>query len=411
MNRILKNKKKVPFLFNALFVFILVHSYIPIIGFYTPAVVYAGVISLMYVVAFVVMMGGNRLLKLLMTVFPLYLVNVLEIIHHSFSGQGFAFTELYGLAQNLLPAICTLFLLEKRDKSSAKILLSVLFVCCLITSVTTYFGCRVFPNASRILATTIRGDDIALYATYMKFNIGGYSFIYTIALLIPVVVYLAKIRKINIIMAIMIVVVFFFAIIQSEYTTALLFSVIGLLFCLLPAKMEWRKMRRFILLIVIGGIALFEIVPPVLRFVASSSESEQVSSRLNDLADVASGDDIGLSVDSDFTLRQERYQKSWNSFVNSNFLGRWSQSNAGGHSYFLDRLAVYGVLGLILLIVMYVSLFRLYFKPYRAKPWYGTIVLLLFLAILLAAINTGNSFPFMCLVLPLFNLVVDEPYA
>ena len=410
VNSVQKQKTKVPFLFSALLVFILIHSYVPFVGFYTPAVAYAGVIALTYAVAFVVM-GGNKLFKLLFTVLPLFLVDVLEILHHAISGQGGSFTELYGLAQNLLPAVCTLFILEKREAKLARILLGILFICCFITSVTTYFGCLAFPNASRDLATTIRGDDIALYATYMQLNIGGFSFIYTITLLIPIVIYLTKNRNLNIILAIAMVVVFIFAIRQSEYTTALLLSVIGLLSFFLPAKMERKKMRRFMVLIVISGIVLFELVPPVLRFAASSVESEQVSSRLNDLAVVASGEEAGVSADSDMSSRQTNFQQSWDSFVNSSFLGGGSQAKVGGHSYFLDTLGLYGILGLILLIVMYLKLFRLYYKPYRTMPWYGCAILILFLAVLQAAINTGNSFPFMCLVLPLFYLVVDEQKA
>ena len=400
-------KTKESFMLNSLLVFILIHSYVPFVGFYTPAFVYAAVIMLAYAVAFA-LIGGNRLFKLLTTVIPLFLINVLEILFHAISGQGNAFTELYGLAQNLLPAICTLFFMRQRNKKLANKLLSILIISCVFTSVTTYIGCQDYPNASRNLATNIREDNISLYVTYMQHNIGGFNFIYTLTLLIPIVIYLAKNHHLNYILSIIMVVAFVFAIKESEYTTALLLSIIGLLSYVMPARMGWRKMRGVLLLIVFGCITLFDIAPHVLRYVASSTESVEVSGRLNDLANVMSGDGSEVSSDSDLNSRQDKFQQSWDSFVNSNFLGGWSQAKVGGHSYILDILGRYGIWGLILLLIMYTKLLKLYLKPYKRMPWYGYQALVISMAIIQAILNTDNCFPFMCLVFPLFSLVVQK---
>ena len=50
-------------------------------------------------------------------------------------------------------------------------------------------------------------------------------------------------------------------------------------------------------------------------------------------------------------------------------IGGWSERGGGGHSFIFDHIAVYGVIGIVLLFVFYRAILRLFYYPYQDKPW------------------------------------------
>ena len=48
----------------------------------------------------------------------------------------------------------------------------------MITGITTYYGCQIFPSASRDIAAQLISEDPEQYAMYMSYNIGSFSFLY-----------------------------------------------------------------------------------------------------------------------------------------------------------------------------------------------------------------------------------------
>ena len=264
-----------------------------------------------------------------------------------------------------------------------------------VTMITTTIGCIRNPNASRILAT-VSSSDTESY-TYDMQNIGGYSFVYYMILLYPVLILAFKTKRIKLLPTIIITVVILITTVYSEYTTALLlFIVTSLLFF---TKRD-LSVRGIVGITVFSLLFLFffsSVIIDFLHWLADAVNSEAMSSRLDALA----GGVTGLEQSED--NRIELYRMSLNAFFANPFLGTFLYRRylGGGHSFILDNLAQYGILGGVTMFFMYKRVFTRFFLPLKDKPGFGYIAWTFIQAVILSLINTGMWLDVLCLFAPL----------
>lgn len=262
----------------------------------------------------------------------------------------------------------------------------------MVTSITTIVGLQMYPTAMRQLSGAVSEETSRIYT---RMNIGGYSFVYGVLFVIPLILHLfrkadPKNKKLKI-FYILVIILLSFLIIMSQYTTALLclvllFGLNGIL------KIEnSSKMAILIFAIISIGIIAIINVDNLIQIgvnFASKYKLIRVEERMRELQ-ILNDEKVWTG---DIEGRKSLYSASFNSFLHHPILGNilFGRAQIGGHSDLLDFLAVCGLFGGWLLLKIAE---RIRIKPKdRSEKTYFGIILILFLIIL--SINTVfNSVP------------------
>lgn len=322
--------------------------------------------------------------------------------------QGFSFFTRtdsiviwgYSVLLALLPVVIGYFVTQYRIYNVPFYSHAIVFMM-LATAITTSFGLIRFPYAARVLATISSSQD-ATAITYNWYNIGGYEYIYSLVLLYPILIMAYKQRRVNLIFTIVGTVLIFATTILSEYTTALLLLLISS--SLFLVKRDLRKKDVVILLLIaILFVAFFnDYVSQFLSYIGTLTGSETMSERLNALA----GGQAGLEASE--SNRIFLYQKSMNTFLSHPLLGTFLSGGGGlgGHSFVLDTLGKYGLIGAALLFFMYRKVFRCFVQPFENEAGYGFVLWTFVQAILLSCINTGMWLDVIAMMMPILVCVI-----
>lgn len=379
-------------------ILMLLHN-IPIVGNYTPASIYGFLVLLMY--ALLLFEWNKGLHANISSCFKIIGVLILVFITDSIFANQFLIKNAYGLMQLLLYPFLGMLLLKYDFGKTYARLFWVVLLSYVITSITTYFGCQLVPNASRILASTTMVEESGMENLIKNLNIAGFSEIYTIALITPLIVMMMRRGTMNYIIGSFVLFAFIIGVIEAQYTTALFVCVLSLLLFFLPKNYSRKKyISSFLFLTILCSFGLF-LISELLTYLSSIMESSFVGDRLSDLSSVLSGNQDDVDNNSDMMKRRDIYLQSIETFL-SHPLGAWDQKATGGHSFILDSLARFGVLGVVLIGVMYKRIYTNFIKPFRMNADYGYAIISFFWVIFLAIVNPNPNILFVCFILPLF---------
>ena len=338
--------------------FRLILTFVPAAGEFSTFIINVVIVVAIWVVLFTNAGSGyvfNKMGKFI----PLYLITFVNLLFGVRSTTIPLF--IYGIIQWFIYPVAITYLVENNKRGSVKRILFISLACIVITSITTIIGNEALPGASRALASGWRDDETQMH--FLKqMNIGGFDFAYLLSLLFPLFVYVFKggINRMASIAIIAVGAVAMYAVYKTEYTTALLFSVLGLCTMFLPRN---YKFKQIAVVAVVGGIIAFMSVAALSTFfgnLSESSESGVIAERLGGISDILSGNQTG----GDTEARQDVMNKSWKAFIASPIVGS-GKGSVGGHSYILDTMGMYGMFGIIMLIIVFKALFKLFIKPYR----------------------------------------------
>jgi len=369
------------------------HKILPAVGFYMPAIVYFGIFAILLIYLLI----NRSPLKNYLTLFAIFSISFLKVFIYLFSWKVAAIpTYLYGEFQILLFGMISLYYLNL-DLDCQKKIMKYILLMYLFTAVTTYIGCIRFPEAPRYLATL--SQEMALYNTYVSSNIGGFTFIYELVLIMPLFVYLTKSKKLNSIIGILIIAFIGVTIVKAQYTTALIMYVVSLLVLCVP-KINTKKMMIIVAVALVLIIANISFFAEFFDELSASVESDVFSARFEYISDVLGGEASDVEGTGD---RISLYKKSWNTFLDTWFLGNWSGKEIGGHSFFFDTLAIYGFVGFGCMIVMYTLIYKHFIRPYKESGAYLYCLWSFMVGIILAVINPKTYMFILIFVLPLFG--------
>lgn len=378
-------------------ILLLLHN-IPYIGFHTPAVLFGVLVLLTFMLIIHEASRGIRAdIGPCLGIMGLLL---LTFISDCFL-EGDIIKKIYGLLQVFLYPYLGSIIIKYDLGKTTKRLFWVVIMSYFITAITTYFGCQIVPRASRILASVTMLQESGYESVIKDLNIAGFFELYTITLLTPLVIMMIRRKTINLVFGFAFLTSFGFAVIASEYTTALFIYIISLFLFLLPKDYSKKKYIGALLLVISLGAISLAILSQLLSYLSDVVDSALVSDRLNDMSSLLSGKQEEIDNTSDMAARQNLYNKSINTFVFHPF-GAWDPKLTGGHSFVLDSLARFGFLGLFLLLLMYKKISNYYIKPFRNSADYGYIIVSFIWVLLLAIVNTGHNILFICFILPLF---------
>lgn len=337
---------------------------------------------------------------------PICSLLILSALYSVFSAEGSIGVELYGFFQLMIWPLSGCFILNNFSKKQIKYILYAVGIVFAITLYTTCIGCIEFPNAARMLASS-KEENKELELLYHSLNIGGFMFVYTVILIAPLLVYLYKYNIVNKFIVIPIYASLFFLVITTEYTTALLFVAMITSLFFLSKDYVFKKNHLYIVAILSGIILLFgNQISSVFSSLAGVFESESISDRFNEMSTAMSGGNLDDS--SDLNQRNLAWSTSLNLFFNNIIFGD-GKIYGGGHSYLLDTLAHYGLIGLGFLIAIFKRMYNVYIAPYENTGVYVFVLALYILNLMQCFLNTTNSIFMLCFILPLFmNIYYKE---
>lgn len=387
------NKTKLPLFFILLIVVYAWHTAVPYIGINMPAAVNTLVlISLFFTIG---LDKSFSVKKAILAIFPLYLLSILGFA--SFSPSQWP-AQIYGLVQRMAFPLVSLYLIQNTSMQSKRNVLLLVLIGYAVTCVTTYLGCLSYPGAARQMATGM-SEEGDLFNMYRQLNIGGFAFVYTLVLLLPIVLYVIRGRQKFWILFILFGIAAVMAIIEMEYTTALLLMLINFLLFFLPRYFNASDLKSKLWIFVVAGILVWLVLPSILDAIIPYVSSETMSSRLLDLSASLKGD-VVQSQDGDMESRSELYMVSIKGFLSSPIWGTFTK--AGGHSFLLDTMSKYGLIGLGLLIVMYKRAYTLFIKPYKSQPYFGYVLFAFIMTLVLAVLNPKDNLLVLTFLIPLF---------
>jgi len=352
--------------------------FIPAAAEYTPSNINLIMVVVIWVLLF--SSGSAYVGRKMLQFFPLYLILFANLL---WGYESITLPSLiYSSVQSLIYPVAISLFIDTNQKYVIKRLLVLSTVCVVITCITTYFGNIEIPGASRDLAGIWRDD--AERAHYLRrMNIGGFEFVYLLTLLMPLLAFVFKqyIGKVWSIVIILLGGLFLITIIKTEYTTALLFSILGLMTIVMPKNYSAKQMVNYVIVGGIVAVLFFPILLSILDYFAYHTESGIIAKRLVGILDILSGN----QTSGDTEIRQEVMRISWQSFINNPLTG---SDKHGGHSYILDTMAHFGIFGVLFVIIVFRTMYKLFVRPYKESAIYGALIVVFIIQIILCIVNT-----------------------
>lgn len=405
MKQISINKKELPV--GLLIGIMILYSIMPLVGrfFSDLLTTYSYMVVLLVLTLFVMFEKGAKTLEyFVLLILPFMLWKVLEYI----GAYGITFSPMnivmwgYGILLDVLPFMAAVYIMRNHN-GMIKPLAIVIAVAAVLTAVTSIVGYYIYPEAARFLATDFETTN-ELYQRLEWMNVGGYAVVYTLLLLYPLAIYAYKQKKIHLVTAVIIAVLLLVFILRSQYTIALLlFMVTSALFFTkknLTAKRVWILLGAAAVLILV----LWTFVSAGLELLAKNVESKAISERLFAL----SGGVDGLSHAED--KRWELYLRSLETIFKYPIIGGyWFESaNTSAHSFILDMVAEWGILGVAAIFFLYRKVYNLFYKPYRFDEGFGYILWIFLQAIFLSTLNTGAWLAVIGCFVPILLCYIDN---
>jgi len=299
--------------------------------------------------------------------------------------------------------------LFNRDEYGFKLLTAVGLTIMVLTSLLTIPIAVADPEAVRsMIAYSSEGDITSLQHSKMQ-GIASAGLIHSIPFIFPLLVYHLKKKRPFFYRFIVIATILipYILLIEASFATPLILSTLGL-FCSFIVSTNMKKN----IVILIGMSCLFLVFLDKQLVLVSLSEIQYY---FVDTALDNKFKDISISIEHGNTEgqvggRNNLYKKSWNTFLEEPLFGSLDKSNAGEHSYIVDRLAYFGIVGIIPLFLFCFCTFKnMYVLCYQQCKIYLLFSYILFTMMLFLKNSTGiEIYIYIFVYIPGLCLYVNE---
>ena len=359
------------------------------------------VLLLMLVTGIMILnIGLNKISTLFVRFLPMYIIEAVSILFLFFGGESIG-VDIFLFLKMIIWSIVGWYVVQSENKKLAVIILLAIIAFYVVTSVTTLIGSNIYPGICRALTNSRdRTDDVVSFAA--KMNIGGFSFVYSVVLLIPIGIYIIRNKLLNRIIVIALLVPIIMMILSAGFTTAILFTIVSIVLFLLPRGFSTKQFICGAIIGLIVSYPMLDWLGSVMMDISDNVERDNISQRLYDIGATMRGETT--SQNSDFDHRVELWALDFKLFMQNPLLG---SSDSGGHSFILDEMSKHGLFGIIFIIIEYVSIFKMFIKPYKNTLAFGYIVFTFVLQIGLSILNPVISHVVFVLVVPLTVFIFE----
>ncbi|WP_028235567.1 hypothetical protein [Pseudobutyrivibrio sp. MD2005] len=330
-----------------------------------------------------------------------------EIVYYSYSWSAkLSFSSyIFPAAVSVEFYVCALLILDKKLKVSSKYLRFYTIVI-LITTLTTVLGLIHYPTAIRTLGQV--ADDVNSYWQnyYRSLNMAGWNALFGIAFFCGTLLYMLKMKKEFLIFLTLLSSIVCVVFSQLMFAVLLMMCLLFFVFINDTYKRMIAKMIPFTLLFSILWLGKAKILMWLYGIICNT-KMDMLALRVKNLYNLF----ILKDTDGDAGARFERYSRSINTFVRNPFGRYFSQEKnplveIGFHSDFCDILGTVGFLGIIVITIVIITMYRkikLIKYPYEKRFYIFEVFTLLIMFI----INPVISHPHMwlsTLVIPLLAI-------
>lgn len=279
-----------------------------------------------------------------------------------FASAGHSLANISWIAnETLRPLTCLCIInvfLYNRDLYGLKIITMVGLILIGITSLLTIPILMKNPNAVRdMVMYKEQFSDTAF--KYKQLGIASYPLIHSLPYLYPAIIYCIKTKKAvtNRLYYLVVLTVSYLMLLKSSVATPLILSTFGIVGALLVSK---SHKRNIIYILLFSFFLVFTLNETI---IVSSLKS--IKPMFGDTLNAKKIDDILSSLKHDSAkgavARIGATEKSFTTFIKSPLLGNMDKRQAGGHAYFLDRLAYFGLVGAMPLFLFFFFVFKRHF--------------------------------------------------
>lgn len=245
------------------------------------------------------------------------------------------------------------------DYRYTRLVLITVFVCDLLMAAITIPQFTINPNI--VYGSVVNSEMSDLERQLYSFVI-SYETIHGIALIMaPLTFICKKMLKKNKVLSLLMsagIVILLYVVYKSNGTTAMLMSLLmaGVGLVVNIEKFKRKSIPRFVFVGLLGFILIQPgVIVPILKTMQSTMETNSGNYiKLGEVQDRILFDESG----GDLGYREELYQSSVDLFIESPIWGTSTPEKIGQHSYIRDRLALFGILFIIPLVLIFVCHYR-----------------------------------------------------
>lgn len=394
---------------NIWFVFVLIIYFLitlmPFVAQITGGYILMGVNALMLVS--VIFCSTDTVNEYFSFLIPAFLIAFLNLANRFLSTGTIAPLYIYQLIIDFVPLVVGYWIIKTSDKKITKTLALTLFAALSVTVITTYIGVLANPGAARYLATVSDSSD-PYFVSLGRQNIGGFSFIYTICIVFPMIIGFYKQKKINTILMAIITIVLILYFLAAEYATATMLLLIEIFLIFQSKKFTLKRVLTFSLILILVFFVFSSAISSAFMWISQNVGSETLSNRFESAALELSGDEA--SDDSDIALRKDAYLTDLQGFLEHPLLGGWitGEIKSGGHSYLLGILSTYGLVGTVIVFFIYKKIFIMFYLPHKDKEYFGYMLWSFIIAIFISLINTGEWYFPIAVIIPTITAYLNN---
>lgn len=364
---------------------------------------------LIFLYTYIFSLCRNIAWKKLCTFLPIYIAPFLNVYSNVWGNLPIA-NLLYLILQWLIWPLVAFFAVEHLSNKSQRFIVVSFFICFAITALTTFLGCLIYPDAARSQANgNFAETNPELLALYRSMNIGSFLFVYTVVPMLPLLLYSLRTKLYNKWLVGCILILLSVTIYKTQYATAFLIGLIACIFLLLPLRLTAKNIKKRLIGIIVLSILCIPIFALFFDILAENVESEILSQRFQEISSFFNND-TSLEEDSDLGVRFQLWTGSFKGFLEHPITGCyiWGKEETmkwlGGHSFILDMMCKWGILGLFLVILMFKSIYKLFILPYKNQPIYVYAYVAYWINIVQCLVNTTTAEIIFVFLIPLLIL-------
>ncbi len=263
--------------------------------------------------------------------------------------------------ETLRPLTCLCIInvfLYNRDFYGLKMVTMVGLLIIGITSLLTIPILMKNPNAVRDMVM-YKEQFQATALMYKQSGIASYPLIHSLPYIYPAIIYCVKTKRTitNRCYYLAVLTVSYFMLLKSSVATSLILSTFGIVGALLVSK---SRKKNIIYVVILSFFFVFAFNETM---IVSSLKS--IKPLFGDTLNAKKIDDILSSLKHDSAkgdlARIRATEKSFTTFIKSPLFGNMDRRQAGGHAYFVDRLAYFGLVGAVPFFLSLFFVFKRHF--------------------------------------------------
>lgn len=252
------------------------------------------------------------------------------------------------------------YLLNKSSEQVCNMILySILFII-VFTSIATFIVDLANPDIVRIAATDYMSGRGA--SPYYRLGVCDYSMPHALPILIPPIVMWLKKKDLKTFVRLLVMALLLFVLLlvwTSGTTTPLLLAFFALVSSLFTSQRFSTKKNIRVLAVV--SLLTFLLSSDTLQLNIIHYLEQVIPTDNSNYWKLQNFEDniiYGAESAGDLTARKNLYEQSFTAFINSPILGVNDRNEIGGHSIILDRLAMFGIVGIAPYILFFIMMFR-----------------------------------------------------